>query len=324
MDLKLEEVSLERVDFDDRRFDLSGGRPPRELVASVRRVGLASAPVLSAQDARGRHTIVIGWRRLLACREAGLREAKCLVAAAEAQPPDLLRMAIEDLRASGGMGKLAQGRALRAWEGIRPEGQGESEFLSLLGLPPKRGLLDSIRRWARIAPDVEAACDAGLVAESAALALAAHPAEAREAFVRLFADLRFGVNLQKEALEMISETARREGAAPAEAIERVRGEALAEAGSAEDLPRLAEAFRRALRRRRFPRVSAAEERFGAIVRDLRLAPGCSIEAPPFFEGREYRFVCRFGSVEELARALRQAADKIGGAEALRDFIHRGE
>jgi ParB family chromosome partitioning protein len=324
LNASLETVPLARIDFENRRYALDCREPSAALVDSIRRQGLLSPPLLSQPDRAGLHTIALGRKRLLACRAAGLDAADCLVASPETAELDLLSAAIEYRRAKGGLGKIEKGRAFRAWESLCPAGDPESAFLPLIGLAPKRGILDPIRKWARIPADVELAYFEGLLPEASALALARWDERARAAFANLFREFHFGINLQKEALELVPETARRENSGIAEAIGSLRAEAANLVPPESSTPDQAEAFRRCLLRRRFPRLSKAEERFAGAVKELRLPKGCAVVPPPSFEGDVYRFTCAFASIEQAVKNLTDSARRIGASEGLREFLERGE
>jgi len=320
----LETIPLARIDLENTIYALDCRGPSDELADSVRREGLLSPPLLSPLNTDSRHTIALGRKRLLACRAAGLERAECLVVSPETSEIDLLKIAIEDKRAKGELGKIEKGRALRAWESIRPSGDPENGFLPLLGLAPKLGILDPIRKWARIPADVESAYFNGLLSEAPALVLSGCDESSRSAFIDLFRELRFGVNLQKEALELIPEIARRETVEVSGTIAGLRAEAASLVAPDSSTPEQAAAFRRRLRRRRFPRLSRAEEKFENAIKELRLPRGCAIDPPPFFEGDRYRFTCEFNSTNQAARDLAESAGQIEASESLREFVERGE
>jgi len=62
------------------------------------------------------------------------------------------------------------------------------------------------------------------------------------------------------------------------------------------------AVRAVLRRRRYPQLSAAEERLHALVRALELPPGIRFEFPPNLQGHEIAVVVRAANTEGLRAA----------------------
>ena len=68
-------------------------------------------------------------------------------------------------------------------------------------------------------------------------------------------------------------------------------------------------FRSFLRRRRYPHLSAAEERFRTLLRELPLASGLRVQPPRDFEGTRFALQLEFETAEE-ARLLRGRLDRL--------------
>jgi hypothetical protein len=60
----------------------------------------------------------------------------------------------------------------------------------------------------------------------------------------------------------------------------------------------------ALTRRRYPTLTSLQENFEAIRRELADDRRVELEAPPYFEGEEFRFHLRFRGVEDIDRGIR--------------------
>ncbi len=75
--MKLETIRLGRINFGDERFRISQFINPEALGRSIAASGLLNPPLLRA--AGRRFVIVSGWKRILACRGAGIAEIPALV-----------------------------------------------------------------------------------------------------------------------------------------------------------------------------------------------------------------------------------------------------
>jgi ParB family chromosome partitioning protein len=77
-------------------------------------------------------------------------------------------------------------------------------------------------------------------------------------------------------------------------------------------------IRELIRRRRFPRLAAAEDMLQARIADLKLAPEIMLSAPPGLEGGRLRVEFSASSQQELrtlAERLAAAAEKDAAREA---------
>ena len=122
------------------------------------------------------------------------------------------------------------------------------------------------------------------------------------ALFNLFESLNLGVNLQREFLENLYESSRRDATTIDEII---KGEPLAsiladETKSAQERTAL---FRSRLRHLRYPKLASTEERFANLVKSLKLPPEIAITPPAYFEGDTYRVDIRFKTPEDLAERL---------------------
>lgn len=130
-----------------------------------------------------------------------------------------------------------------------------------------------------------------------------------EALADLAEALRLGENHLRDVLEWAEEIALRDGGGVADVLRRPA----VVAALGRDLGRneAVKAVREALRRLRFPRLVAAEERFERALRALRLPANVRLVAPPNLRDTELRLEIRAGDAE----SLRGVIDELRG----RDF-----
>jgi hypothetical protein len=140
---------------------------------------------------------------------------------------------------------------------------------------------------------------------------AAWTADERAALDEVVAILRPSPRHLTDILDWLDDVAVRDGVRAASVLAHPELARLLRArGAASD--RL-KRWKERLRRLRFPRLSAREEGFAAIVRSLELGAGVSVAAPPGLEG---------GAVT-VTIAVPSAAALAGAVERLRAGIARG-
>jgi hypothetical protein len=74
-----------------------------------------------------------------------------------------------------------------------------------------------------------------------------------------------------------------------------------------------------LKRRRYPRLAAAEERFHEQVNELGLNGAIQVLPPANFEGSSYTLTIRFDSLKALSRAHHKLSDAINNPIASKLF-----
>ena len=81
-------------------------------------------------------------------------------------------------------------------------------------------------------------------------------------------------------------------------------------------PQRAKAVFRLLRKRRFPTLALAEERFKTKVSYLRLPEGVRIDPPPHFEGPHYRLEVLFKNGSQLRNKIERLLTQPEALEGL--------
>jgi hypothetical protein len=134
----------------------------------------------------------------------------------------------------------------------------------------------------------------------------AHDAAGRAALLAVAERLRLGENQVRDVLEAAEDIAARRGAG----IAAVLGGAEVRAVLDADLGRneAVSALKNALRRLRYPQLSAAEARLATLIATLALPAGTKLDLPRNLEGEEVCVTLRARSAAELrARTQRLAA-----------------
>jgi hypothetical protein len=145
----------------------------------------------------------------------------------------------------------------------------------------------------------------------------AEPAADRDALLALATRLRLGENQFRDVYDAAADVAARDGSSIAAVLEAAPVHA-AWAGSAGRNEAI-RALKLALRRLRYPQLSAAEHRLAALAKQLALPAGVRIEFPPDLEGEEVTVTVRARSAAEL-RARSEALAAASRAAAVDDMF----
>jgi ParB family chromosome partitioning protein len=302
----LARVLLRKISLRDERFRTSYFFDLDPLIRSIRRVGLASPPLLRTEGIG--FIIVSGWKRVLACRELGLKEVAALITEKKNDLRLFLR-ALEENLAARRLGPAEQAEVILKLRQLGlPDRKLLRTYLPLLGLPATADRLESVLALAGAEDEVKRLVEEkDLPPHVVESILRFGPTERR----RLLPLLRpLGQNKQKELLDDLWEIGRRDGIQAQRILRRAEvRQAVAPAGLS-PLQR-AERVRRALKKLRYPRLSAREEAFAAALRRIGWPKGVDARPAPFFEDRDVTVSFRFRSREELRACLDKLAAAAG-------------
>ncbi|MEJ5359732.1 MAG: ParB/RepB/Spo0J family partition protein [Desulfobacterales bacterium] len=308
-------VPLEAVEADDR-FRISTGDDAADLAASIARIGLLHPPLVVRRE--GRIILISGFRRFAACRTLGWRNLPVRLPEKEPSPRECARLAVAENAWSRPLNLIEQSRAVGLLAAFSPGGKIDIAEARAAGL---RGSEDFLNRIAPLCRTPEAVQEA-ILEESisfwTACELAAMPAGEAEALALLFRRLKAGLNVQREILTRLREIALREGISIASVLESPAVQELRDDGGS-DPNEKTRALRELLRRRRYPFLSAAEDRFRALLRELPSAPGLRLQPPRDFEGKRFSLQLEFETPEE-ACSLREKLDALLGHPVFRTLF----
>lgn len=190
------------------------------------------------------------------------------------------------------------GRALSRFARHWPADRVVAEILPLFGLKPRFELFENYTRLADLPASLQKALMEGRTNEKIAFRFQDFPQDEREPLFALFEQLELSVSLQREALEMIYEIGKRERIE----FRRVREEMeshLRDQGEGSIARARADAARRWLHARRFPKLDAREQQFAADLAALALPSEVALKPPPYFEGRQFSLEIQFRKADQL-------------------------
>ena len=133
MPFELQRVSLAAVDTTDGTYRLGRPRDVVSLAASIARLGLLCAPLLSGTEARW--TVISGFSRVAACRLLGWEKMPARRPREAADPWHCAQWAVAEKAAERPLEMLETGRALRLLRRLAPDENAFARTVRHFGLP---------------------------------------------------------------------------------------------------------------------------------------------------------------------------------------------
>ncbi len=281
---------------DDLR--ISTRRDIDALAASIRHLGLMHAPLLRKADEG--YTVICGFRRIEACRRLQMASLPARLAEAGISARRCAELAVADNALQRPLDELERARCFRLLQPFYTQIDALSRAGRRLGLPAGSAYIRKLLQLCEMPPPIQQAVARGDISLSMVDALGkCVPAEAA-ALAEIFIALKPSLNKQREILQLCREIAAREGTSIQALLQTPELRAVVNAHD-EDANRRVAVLRAALRKRRMPALSRAQQQFEEQVCALDLGRDLVLIPPAGFEGRTYRFDLRFSSIVDLRR-----------------------
>lgn len=295
-----EAVPVADIDIDDATFQITTDTDIHALKESIRRVGLLSPPLLV--PIRRRFRIIAGFRRVRASRTLGLDRIDARVYPASTPVSAQTLLAISDNCFRRPLNLIETSRSLGLLIDAFPDETELSDAAAHLRLPARRQAMAKLLPLAEMPSHIQSGVISGAISLVSALELTEMPPDTARGLSELFSSLPFSVSKQREILMLLKEISIRDRIPIPDILgEDLIARALAE--SDKDGNQRANAVRRYLRTRRFPKLVEAEARYEEMIRALNLPQGTGISPPPHFESGTHTLTLRFSSGEELKHRL---------------------
>lgn len=306
MDYRFGTVALDRIDTTDRTYQITTCSDTAALAQSIHALGLLQPPMLMGRGAD--YAVICGFRRIDACRSLNLAEIPARLVSVDCPPITCTRMAIADNAMQRPLNVVEQSRAVALIRRLAGDAPDWLMIAASLGLPGSQSALERIMPVAAMPKALQDAVLDNRIALSIALQINQLEPEAAMALGNLLCQLNTGLNLQRELLVMISETALRDDIPIADLLARDEIVAITE-NPGLDPPRKTREMRQVLKSRRYPELSKAEAEFQRALKSLKLNSSIQLQPPPFFEGRTFRLILNIDSRRQL-KALLAEVEKL--------------
>lgn len=311
------DVDLTEIDADDVACVVTYHPDMSALQRSIAGAGVLTPLHLRALKGRDKLQLISGWKRVLACREAGHTHVPALIHEAdELSNEAAFLLAVHENLGCRTFNAVEKGRVLQR---LRQQFQYPVDELvktwcPRLDVPPRLDAFGAHCTLITLNESLQDAVIAGNLPLETALWIGRQKGADREVLQSMFAQLKLGQNRIREFVTLIDEICLRDECGVVQLWEE-----LDLAGVLSD-PELSgsqcvEQLRRRLRTRRYPMFQAHEQAFEAARRELRLPSQISLQPPPYFDGSQYQVSFRFGTREELQAYAQKLLDA-ASAEAL--------
>ncbi len=309
MDYSIHAISIAAIDETNQQFRISTNGHCTDLLESIEVLGVIHPPFLWETAADGL-VIVSGRRRIEASRKLGHQQITARIIPAEVTIFDCVKLAVADNSLQRPLNIIEQSRAYRMLTPHVIDAEERRHLFRLLDLPHHPAMVAKIERVCSFPSPLQSFLLDGSIQLPVALLLAEMPQESALFLAQLFDDLKIGLNKQREILLTASEIAIREDIALLEIFNQAP---LSDVLASPDLdrPRKTQKIRDGLRKRRFPNIAAAEEKFTKCVQELPLQDTISLTAPRHFEGTTYSVTMEFSNMDELKDRYERLGSLVG-------------
>ena len=303
MGLKAKRICLENLDLKDKTFLLSYGYDINPLKQSIGRVGLLNPPVVRKKS-DATHQIVCGFKRVLALKSLGVSSIICNVLPPKKNDEECLLLNLYDNVSHREFNPIEKSTAINKLKNYYTEEEIVRKFLPAIKLQPHITQLKVFKPLCKLEKGIQTAILEGRISEHTAIRLSQMDRASRRVLGKLFVILRLSVSKQIEVLEHVSEIAMRENLS----VENVIG--MQKISSVFKNKKLnqhqkGETVRKYLRELRYPQLTEKEKEFNHNIKKLKLSPGVSFKAPPFFEGDHYHISLCFKDMNGLKKSLQE-------------------
>lgn len=300
--LAIKRILLKQIDRDDHSFSLMPfeDEPSMTLTRHIARVGILHPPLVKERGA-GSYLIVAGRKRIRIIGDL-LKQTSCdcLVVPAELDPLATLALALEETLVSGAISPLAKAVFFKKALELCPAEEAARRFLPLFGLAPHPFHLSRIVAMASLEQPLALALHQGRLDEKTAQAMADLSFRDRLALFDLIDTLQLSVSNQRKIIAIGQDLAKRLGTSIHAILAGKELKALIDHTEA-NLPQKAAQVMRHLGQRHAPDLTAAEQEFTELTRQLNPPPGVTITHSPAFERDEVTLSVTFPDQATLAK-----------------------
>ncbi len=308
------EISLSRINSDDRRFRITSESSPARLIPSVRTAGLMQPPLLLKNPADESFTVVCGFRRIAACRELGWPNIVARILDPGTPESECVKFAITDNSFQRPLNLIEMSRAFCLLSRVFSDAQEMGKEAAALGLPENPAMIRKIQGLCLLPDPIQAGILSDTIPLPVALELGRLDPDTACTFAELFELLKPSLNKQREIITLMEEIAAREDRSVSDifeekhfreilsnkekVVERSRNKVVERSRNTDRNQKLRE-IRIYLRQRRFPAISRAEQTFEQLMKELGLGNTAKLIPPANFEGTVYTLNLSFRNPEEL-------------------------
>lgn len=298
-------IEIERIDLTDETYWVPCYADMGPLISSVEAVGIVNAPIVQACDDE-RFRPVIGRRRIRAAKDLGWVTVSAKTLAADYPVDAAFNLALSDNTATRVLDPAALAVVVDKVLRLFSPDRAVEEILPSLRVPPRGPRLQRLQRIASLEQPILEALGRTRILEKTAHLMTDMNADDRHWLLEALSTLGLNANKAAELAEELFDLAVlttvpvRDAAGP---------EALGILSDSDmERPQRAEAFRRLVRRRKFPETAGLEtefvQRFGPYSNDPRIR----VKPAPAFENEECTVTIKTETWDDAERLINIVID----------------
>lgn len=283
------EISIQAIDFTHELFRISEEIVSVPLQASIREIGQLN-PVLLMEEGKHLYTVVCGFRRLHALRQLHVSQVFARIIEREGRDlPGIFSLSLLDNLSHRELNPLEKARVLFK---LRHDFRVSDDviitnFQPRMGLAPHEKALRTHLMLHASHPGLRQYFKEGRLTLSSLEYLAATKVASQESIASALAGMRMSAGLQKRFFGLLGELAAKNGIEPDFPFRDPEVLAVLKNTGLSPFQR-GEKVYEALYRRRYPRVTQAEQRFLERKKSLGLPGSIRITPAPYFEVPDLR------------------------------------
>lgn len=288
--MRIDSIPLSKIDHHDTTYLISTKSDCQDLTQSIATAGLINPPILAGR------IIICGFRRIASMQTLKYKEIRVQVLPVDTPALTCVKLAIAD-NMQRSLNAVELGRALTLLSDLI---QNQDTFLktaALLGLPSHRTHINKLLQINQLPLFISKLLPEEIISQQTALEISTWGYEAAQAIINIILDLHPGQNIQREIITMLKEIAVREDLKMIDLLQFSQFTKILENSELKRSQKI-EKLRTALKSRRFPVISAHQDRFATLKKKLNRG-GLQLQAPYNFEAQNFTCSIQFKTLEEL-------------------------
>ncbi len=296
MDFEKNQVPLSLIDSKDQTFRVTTEAGIDDILDSIKNVGLINPPILIKK--KSKYTIICGFRRIAACRMLGLLNIEAKILGSSTNEIDCVKCAITDNSFQRPLNLIEQSRSLFMLSGFFKDITSLANAASSLGLPHNPFIIKKIINIYHLPLFIQNCVLSNIISLSMAVELGTFEKDAEITFAEIFNDLKLGLNKQRELITLVNEISLRENIPVIKVIQESGFQEILQNDEL-DRTKKTKTLRFYLRKRRYPSITRAEQKFEELVKELKLGNGIELIPPKNFEGNTFIIKLHFNNLKDL-------------------------
>ncbi|MBU0484714.1 MAG: ParB/RepB/Spo0J family partition protein [Proteobacteria bacterium] len=300
--LQCKKISLAEIDFSDQTFNLEPfpDSPFQDdsLVSSITRNGILHPPIVKENS--NRFTIVTGRKRLrIALEHLQLKSCNTLYLSDKISNQDCLEITLEDTLIRRKLTPVEQAIFLRKSLQWLPEEQVIDRFIPLLGISPYKHDIKEFLKLLKMEDVFILALHEGNLDLNVAFILTDLQPPDRQRILAIITRLKLSIGYQKKLAQSAIELARRSGTTVSAILAEPEVDEILAHPEANP-PQICANLMEWLTKKRYPRLSKAEQSFHKLTASLDLPKGVKVSHIPSFEKDNLTLTIELVNQNELA------------------------